>query len=152
MKKFIQEFKEFIARGNVLDMAVGVIIATAFGAITTALVSKVITPLLAFLFNAPNTDALNITLRAAELAADGTVVKEAIVLGLGDLLGAIVNFIVIAFIVFCIIKAFNKAKTLAEKKKAEEPAPEPEPEPEPEPTKEELLLTEIRDLLKKQSK
>ena len=149
MKNFIKEFKEFIARGNVLDMAIGVIIATSFGKITTALVSNVITPLLAFLFNSPNTDALNITLRAAELGADGEVVKEAIVLGLGTLVGAIVDFVVIALVIFAIVKAFNKAKAAAEaKKKAEEEAAA-EPEAEPAPTTEELLGKILEELQKK---
>ena len=89
MKKFFEEFKTFITKGNVMDMAVGVIIGGAFGAITTALVGKVITPLLAWMFNSPSPDALNITLRAAELDAAGEVTKEAIVLGLGDFIGAI---------------------------------------------------------------
>lgn len=143
MKKFMEEFKAFIMRGNVMDMAVGVIIATAFGKITSTLVGNVITPLLAYIFNSPNTDALNITLRAA------TEDTEALVLGLGDFVGAIIDFVVIAYIIFLVVKAFNKAKELAEKKKeAEEEAAEEEAEPEP--TKEELLLTEIRDLLKKQ--
>ena len=152
MKNFIKEFKDFISKGNVLDMAVGVIIATAFGKITSALVTNVITPLLAYIFNSPNTDALNITLRAEELAEDGTVAKEALVLGFGTFIGAIIDFIVIAFVIFCIIRAFNKAKAAAEaKKKAEEEAAaEEEEEAEPEPSKEELLLTEIRDLLKEQ--
>ena len=147
MKNFIKEFKEFISRGNVLDMAIGVIIATAFGKITTALVSNVITPLLAWAFNAPNTDALNITLRAAELGADGEVVKEAIVLGLGTLVGAIVDFVIIALVIFAIVKAFNKARAMAEaKKKAEEEAAEPE---EPGPTTEELLGKILEELQKK---
>ena len=145
MKKFFAEFKEFIAKGNVLDMAVGVIVGGAFGKITSTLVANVITPLLAFIFNSPNTDALNITLRAADEAA-GT---EAIVLGLGTFVGAIIDFIVIAFVLFLVIKSFNKMRALAEaKKKAEEAESEPEPEAEPEPSAEEKLLTEIRDLLK----
>ena len=145
MKKFFAEFKEFIAKGNVLDMAVGVIVGGAFGKITSTLVANVITPLLAFLFKSPNTDALNITLRAADEAA-GT---EAIVLGLGTFVGAIIDFVVIAFVLFLIIKSFNKMRAIAEaKKKAEEAEPEPEPEAEPEPSAEEKLLTEIRDLLK----
>ena len=149
MKNFFKEFKEFISRGNVLDMAIGVIIATAFGKITSTLVSNVITPLLAWAFNAPNTDALNITLRAAELGADGEVVKEAIVLGLGTLVGAIVDFIVIALVIFAIVKAFNKAKAAAEaKKKAEEEAAA-EPEAEPAPTTEELLGKILEELQKK---
>ena len=148
MKKFFEEFKTFITKGNVMDMAVGVIIGGAFGAITTALVGKVITPLLAWLFNSPSTDALNIVLRPAELDAAGEVAKDAIVLGLGDFVGAIVNFLVIALVLFSVIKAFNKARELAEaKKKAEEEAAaEAEPE-EPKPTTEELLgaiLEEIK--------
>ena len=148
MKKFMEEFKAFVTRGNVLDMAVGVIVGGAFGAITSSLVANVITPLLAWLFGSPNTDALNITLRAAELGADGEVVKEAIVLGLGTFLGAIINFLVIALVLFSVIKAFNKAREAAEslkKKEEEEAAAEPE---EPKPTAEELL-TAILDELKK---
>ena len=136
MKKLISEFKAFVMRGNVLDMAIGVIIGGAFGAITTALVGNIITPLLAVLFNSPNTDALNITLRAA------TEDSEAIVLGLGTFLGTIVNFLVIALVLFSIVKAFNKARELARKKEEEAPAAPPEP------SAEEKLLTEIRDLLK----
>ncbi|MBR5343833.1 MAG: large conductance mechanosensitive channel protein MscL [Oscillospiraceae bacterium] len=142
MKKFFEEFKTFITRGNVLDMAVGVIVGGAFGAITSSLVGNVITPLLAWLFKAPNPDALNITLRAADEAA-GT---EAIVLGLGTFVGAIINFIVIALVLFAVIKAFNKARELAAKK--EEPVEEAPPE-EPKPTAEDLL-GEILDVLKKQ--
>ena len=141
MKKFFEEFKTFITKGNVMDMAIGVIIGGAFGAITSSLVSNVITPLLAYIFGAPNTDALNITLRAAEIDASGEVVKEALVLGLGTFVGAIVNFLVIALVLFSVIKAINKARALAEaKKKAEEEAAAAEAEPEePKPTAEELL-------------
>ena len=144
MKKFFEEFKTFITKGNVLDMAVGVIVGGAFGSITSSLVGNVITPLLAWLFKAPNTDALNITLRAADEAA-GT---EAVVLGLGTFVGAIINFLVIALVLFSVIKAFNKARELAEaklKKEEEEAAAEPE---EPKPTTEELL-TDILDEMKK---
>ena len=97
---------------------------------------NVITPLLAWLFGAPNTDALNITLRAADEAA-GT---EALVLGLGTFVGAIINFLIIGLVLFLVVKAINKLK------KPAEPAPKPEPEPAG-PTAEELL-GEIRDLLK----
>jgi large conductance mechanosensitive channel len=144
MKKFMEEFKKFISRGNVMDMAVGVIIGGAFGAITTSLVSNVITPLLAAVFNSPNPDALNITLRAADEAA-GT---EAIVLGLGTFLGTIINFLVIALALFAVIKAMNKAKELAEKaKKKEEEAKAEEP---PKPTSEELLAAILEELKKKE--
>ena len=145
MKKFMEEFKAFALKGNVVDMAIGVIIGGAFAAITGSLVSDVITPLLAALFNSPNTDALNITLRAA---SEG---QEAIVLGLGTFVGTIINFIVIAFVLFSVIKAMNKAtevaEKLAKKKKEEEAAAAPA-----EPSAEEKLLTEIRDLLKEQKK
>ena len=144
MKKFFEEFKAFVMRGNVMDMAVGVIVGGAFGAITTALVSNVVTPLLAVLFNSPNPDALNITLRAADEAA-GT---EAIVLGLGTFLGAIINFLVIALVLFSVIKAINKAKELSEsmkKKEAEEAAAE-EPA---KPTTEELLTAILEELKSK---
>ena len=142
MKKFFEEFKTFITKGNVMDMAIGVIIGGAFGAIT-------ITPLLAWMFNSPSPDALNITLRAAEVDASGEVVKEALVLGLGTFVGAIVNFLVIALVLFSVIKAINKARALAEaKKKAEEEAAAAEADPEePKPTAEELLgaiLEEIK--------
>ena len=146
MKKFFEEFKTFISRGTVMDMAIGVIIGGAFGAITSSLVANVITPLLAWIFGTPNTDALNITLRAADEAA-GT---EAITLGLGTFVGAIINFLVIALVLFSVIKAFNKAREIAEakkKKEEEEAAAAAEPE-EPKPTAEELL-TAILDELKK---
>ena len=148
MKKFVEEFKTFITRGNVLDMAVGVIVGGAFGAITSSLVANVITPLLAWIFGTPNTDALNITLRAAELTADGEVAKEAIVLGLGTFVGAIINFIVIALVLFSVIKAFNKAREAAEalKKKEEEEAAAEE---EPKPTTEELLTSILEEIKKK---
>ena len=150
-KGFFGEFKEFITKGNVLDMAVGVIIATAFGAITTTLVNNVFMPLIGYLFGGIDLAKLDITLRAAELNAAGEVVKEAVVIGIGAFLSAVINFVIVAFIVFLIVKAFNKARELAEKKKKdEEAAAEPEPEPDPEPSAEEKLLTEIRDLLKNQ--
>ena len=143
MKKFFEEFKTFITKGNVLDMAVGVIVGGAIGAITSSRVGNVITPLLAWLFGAPNTDALNITLRAADEAA-GT---EAIVLGLGTFVGAIINFLVIALVLFSVIRAFNKARELAAKK--EEEAAEEAPAEEPKPTAEDLLGEILVELKKK---
>lgn len=145
MKKFVEEFKTFIAKGNVLDMAIGVIVGAAFGEITKSLVSNVITPLLAFLFGSPNTDALNVVLRPAVMEGE-EVVQEAIVLGLGTLVGAIVNFLLIALVLFAVVKAVNKARAAAEKKKEEEA--EAAPPEEPKPTAEDLL-GEILDELKK---
>ena len=146
MKKFFEEFKAFAMRGNVIDMAVGVVIGGAFGKITTSLVGDIIMPLIGCLIGGVDLSTLNITLQPAVMEGE-TVVKEAVVLGLGTFLTTIIDFLLIAFVVFLVVKAMNTAKA-----KLEKPAElEPEPE-EPEPTKEELLLTEIRDLLKEQNK
>ena len=149
MKKLFEEFKAFIMRGNVLDMAVGVIIATAFGAITTTLVQKVLMPLIGCIFGGIDLDKLNITLKAAVMEGE-EVVKEAVVMEIGTFITAIINFIIVALIVFLIVKAFNKARAAAEarKKKEEEPEPEPEEE-EPKPTTEELLQQILEELQKK---
>ena len=155
MKKMFQEFKTFISKGNVLDMAIGVIIATAFGKITTALVNNVLMPFIGWIFGGSNaTDALNITLKEAVLDAEGNVVTEASVLGFGTFLNTIIDFVIVAFICFLIVKAFNKAREKAEAKKkaAEEAAAAAKAAEEAakpkEPTTEELLA-EIRDLLAK---
>lgn len=149
-KGFFAEFKEFISRGNVLDMAVGVIIATAFGKITTSLVNDVFMPLIGWLIGEIDLSTLNITLSPEQLAADGTVAKEAVVIGIGTFVSTIIDFVLVAFVVFIMIKAFNSAKEKAEslRKKEEETAAAEEPAPEP--SDEVKLLTEIRDLLKKE--
>ena len=149
MKKLFEEFKAFIMRGNVLDMAVGVIIATAFGAITTTLVQKVLMPLIGCIFGGVDLDKLNIVLKPEVLDEAGEVAKEAVVMEIGTFITAIINFIIVALIVFIIVKAFNKAREAAEarRKKEEEPAPE-EPE-EPKPTTEELLGEILEELRKK---
>ena len=149
MKKMAKEFKEFIMRGNVLDMAVGVIIATAFGAITTTLVQKVLMPLIGCIFGGVDLDKLNITLKAAVMEGE-EVVKEAVVMEIGTFITAIINFIIVALIVFLIVKAFNKTRAAAEaKKKKEEEEAEPEEEEEPKPTTEELLAEILEELKKK---
>ncbi len=140
MKKFFKEFKEFINRGNVIDMAVGVIIAGAFGKITASLVNDVVMPFIAWLFGAQDMSGLNIVLREAVMDGE-TVVSEAITLGIGTLVGTIIDFVLIAFVVFMLLKVLNAAKRKKEEAPAEPPAP-------PAPSKEEVLLTEIRDLLK----
>lgn len=148
-KGFFAEFKEFISRGNVLDMAVGVIIATAFGKITTSLVNDVFMPLIGWLIGEIDLSTLNITLSPEKLAEDGTVAKEAVVIGIGTFVSAVIDFVLVALVVFIMIKAFNAAKDKAERlKKKEEEAAAAE-EPAPEPSEEVKLLTEIRDLLKK---
>ncbi len=155
MKKMLEEFKTFINKGNVLDMAIGVIIATAFGKITTSVVNDILMPVIGAIFGGSSlTDALNITLRPAVLDEAGEVVKEACVLGIGTLLTAIIDFIIVAFICFLIVKAFNKAKEKSEarKKAAEEAAAKAAAEAEaakPKAPTTEELLAEIRDLLAK---
>lgn len=147
---FIEEFKEFISKGNVLDMAVGVIIATAFGKITTSLVNDVFMPLIGWLIGDIDLTKFNITLSEAVMEG-GEVVKEPVVIGIGTLLATVIDFVLVAFIIFLVVKAFNKAKEAAEaKKKAAEEAAVEEAPADPEPSNEEKLLTEIRDLLKKQ--
>ena len=144
--KIFKEFKEFIARGNVMDMAIGVIIATAFGKITTSLVNDVFMPFISWIFGARDMTALNLIVRPEVLDAEGNVVQTAITIGFGTFVATIIDFILVAIVVFLVVKAINTAKKLSEKKKAEEAAANP-PAP-PAPSKEELLLTEIRDLLK----
>ena len=148
MKKLFAEFKEFIMRGNVLDMAVGVIIATAFGAITTTLVQKVLMPLIGCIFGGIDLDKLNIVLKEAVMNGE-EVVKEAVVMEIGTFITAIINFIIVALIVFLIVKAFNKARAVAEAKKKAEEEPEPEEEEEPKPTTEELLQQILEEMQKK---
>ena len=146
MRKMAKEFKDFIARGNVIDMAVGVIIAGAFGKITTALVNNILMPFISWLFGTRDMTALDIVVREAVTNSEGVVTQEAIVIGFGTLVATIIDFLLIALVVFMIVKAMNKAKARAEAKKAAEQAAEP-PAP-PAPSNEEVLLTEIRDLLK----
>ena len=154
-KGMIKEFKEFIMRGNVLDMAVGVIIAGAFGKITTSLVNNILMPFISFIFGARDMTALDVIIRQPVLDAEGNVVKEAIVIGFGTFIMTIIDFILVAFVVFLVVKAFNKARAKAEaKKKAEEEAAAAAAaaaaaEVPPAPTTEELLA-QIRDLLAKE--
>jgi len=146
MKKILTEFKAFIARGNVLDMAIGVIIAGAFGKITTSLVNDILMPFISWIFGTRDMTALNVVVREAVMDGE-TVVQEAITIGFGTLVATIIDFLLIAAVVFAIVKAMNTAKAKAEaKKKAEEEAAPPPPPAEP--SNEEKLLTEIRDLLK----
>lgn len=145
MKKLISEFKTFIMRGNVLDMAVGVIIATAFGKITTSLINDVIMPFISWVCGTRDMTALNILVREAELDEAGEVVREAITLGFGSFIATVIDFLLVSLVVFGIVKAFNTAHELAEKRKKAEEAEEPAPAG---PTAEELL-TEILEELKK---
>ena len=150
MKKgFFAEFKEFIMRGNVLDMAIGVIIASAFGKITTSLVNDVFMPFIGWLIGDIDLSQLNIILSPAVLDETGKVVKNAVTIGIGTLIVTIIDFIIIAFVVFMIIKTMNKAKELSEKafKKKEEEVKEEVPEVKA-PTTEELLADILAELKK----
>ena len=155
MKKFMNEFKTFAMRGNVIDLAVGVVIGGAFGKITTSIVNDIIMPVIGVLTGGINFSDWKIVLKQAILDAEGVVTKPEVAITFGNTIAVILDFIIIAFAVFCMVKAINTmhAKAEALKKKEEEEVAaveEPAPAPaEPEPTKEELLLTEIRDLLKK---
>ena len=147
----IGEFKAFISRGNVIDMAVGVIIATAFGKITTSLVNDVVMPAINYFIGSADATSLNVTLRPEVVDEAGNVITEGITLGVGTFIGTIIDFLLVALVVFLVIKAMNTAKDRMEAAlhKEQEAAAEEAP---PEPSKEELLLTEIRDLLKEQNK
>ena len=144
MKKFAAEFKQFIMRGNVMDMAVGVIVATAFGKITTSLVNDLFMPFISWLFGTRDMSALNLIARP-EVVENGEVVQEAIVIGFGNFVAVVIDFLLMALVVFIILKLFNKARSLTEKK-AE---PEEKPEEEPKPTTEELLAEILEELKKR---
>lgn len=133
---FIQDFKAFALKGNVMDMAVGVIIGGAFGKIVTSLVNDVLMPAIGMLTG--NVDFTNLVLKLGEG-------EEAAVLKYGQFIQNVVDFLIIALCIFFMVKGIAKLSNL----KKEEEAPAPAPAPEPEPSAEEKLLTEIRDLLKK---
>ena len=144
MKKMLKEFKDFVMRGNVLDMAVGVIVAGAFGKITTSLVNDVFMPFISYLFGSRDMTALNLVVRPEVVNEAGEVTQAAITIGFGTFIATIIDFILVALVVFLVVKGINAAKTKMEKKKEEEEAPAAPPAP----SAEEVLLTEIRDLLK----
>ena len=140
---FLQDFKAFAMKGNVIDMAVGVVIGGAFGKIVSSLVANVIMPPIGLLVGGVNFTDLKWVMKAAEVGADGKEIAPAVSLDYGQFLQATFDFLIIAFAIFLFIRLITKLTT---KKAAEEdPAAPPAP---PAPTKEEVLLTEIRDLLK----
>ncbi len=140
-KSFMGEFKTFIARGNVMDMAVGVIIGGAFGKISTSLVNDVIMPLISVLTGGVDFSNWKIVLKAAVAGADGVIdASTEIAIRYGAFLATILDFLIIAFAVFLMLKTINGFHDKL--KKAEEEAPAKEPAP-PEPSNEEKLLTEM---------
>lgn len=151
MRKFFKEFKEFIARGNVLNLAVGIIIGGAFNAIITSLVNNIIMPPLSLLLG-NEVSLLKWVIRPAVLAEDGVTVAVAeIAISWGLFVQAIINFLLIALVLFVIVKVATILNERAEKLRVkllhQEVEAAPEPEPEPKPSEEVLLLREIRDSL-----
>lgn len=132
----LKEFRDFISRGNVLDLAIAVIIGAAFGKIIGSLVEDILMPIISSIFNVNIAD-LKYVLKPAELGADGKEIHPAIVFGIGKFIQTIIDFILVAFPVFLIVKAMNRMK-----RKAPDLPP-------PGPSSTDILLMEIRDLLKK---
>lgn len=138
--KLLNEFKTFAMRGNVIDLAVGIIIGGAFGKIVSSVVNDVIMPPIGMLIGGVNFADIKVTIKEAATAADGSILP-AVTLNLGNFIQTMVDFTIIAFAIFLLIKALNSMK----RKEEEKPAPAAPPAP----TNEEKLLAEIRDLLKK---
>ena len=128
MKKFISEFKEFAIKGNMIDMAIGVIIGGAFTALVTAFTTNLVNPLIALIPGADGLDeALKIVLKEA-VVEGGEVVKEEVAIKFGAFISAIITFLILALVVFCIVKAINKARAAEEARKlAANPPEEEEP-------------------------
>ena len=153
MKKLFADFKKFITRGNVIDMAVGVIIGGAFNKIVSSVVNDVIMPPIGVLIGGVDFKDLKLVLKDAvpeQLDEAGNVVQAAVAevtLNYGSFIQNVVDFLIIALTIFFMIKGVTKLTELRKKKEVEAPAA---PAPAPEPSAEEKLLTEIRDLLKKQ--
>ena len=133
MKKFLEEFKAFALKGNVMDMAIGVIVGGAFSSIVSALTENILNPIIA-------------CLGGTELGLVTPLGNTGQVINWGAFISAIINFLILAFVLFLILKAVNKMMSIG--KKEEEPAPEPDPEP----SDEVKLLTTIADELKKLNK
>lgn len=148
MKKFLNEFKEFAMRGNVVDMAVGVIIGAAFGKIVSSLVNDIIMPLIGVVTGGMNFTDYKLVVQKAVM--DGQeIIKPEVTMNWGAWVQTVVDFLIVAFCIFVMIKFINNLRKKAERQKEAEAEPAPAA---PEPTKEEQLLAEIRDLLKEQQK
>ena len=140
----MEEFKKFISKGNVVEMAVGLIMATYFGAIVKSLVNDIIMPPVGKILGGVDFADLKYVIEAAQaesVPGAGDAVTE-IAINYGIFINTIITFLIVAFSIFMVVKSYNKMKEALEKKEEEAPSSPPEP------TKEEMLLTEIRDLLK----
>lgn len=148
----IADFKKFISRGNVVDMAVGVVVGGAFSKIVTSLVADIITPCITAITGGGKV-AGKIILKAAVEATETTAAVPEVAINYGNWLQTIIDFLIIALCIFLVVRTITKmrekAESLRKKEKAAEEAPAPAPEPEP--SAEEKLLTEIRDLLKEKN-
>lgn len=133
----MKEFKKFISRGNVIDMAVGLIMATYFGAIVKSLVNDIIMPPVGLLLGGVDFSALKIVIKEAQGDAAEVAVNY------GAFINTIITFLIVSFAIFMVVKMYNKMQDRLAANEKEAPAPPPAP------SKEEVLLTEIRDLLKK---
>lgn len=133
--KILKEFKEFASRGNVVDLAVGIIIGSAFGKIVSSLVGDIMLPPIGLAIGGLNFTALKWVLKSAEYDAAGKMIAEPVTLNYGNFIQTGIDFIIIAFAVFLVVKIMNSMKKQSEAVQA--------------PPKQELLLAEIRDLLKK---
>ena len=146
MKKFWNEFKEFAIKGNAMALAVGTIIGAAFSTITKSLTDDIIMPIVSIFLGGVDFSELKIVLPRlfgeAKLDEAGNEILNT--LNWGNFISAVINFFILAFVVFMLVKGLNKLSEIGKKKEEEKPAEEPAP---PEPTAEEKLLTEIRDLL-----
>ena len=147
MKKFWEEFKEFAIKGNAMALAVGTIIGAAFSTITKSLTDDIIMPVVSIFLGGVDFSELKIVLPRlwgeAPVDEAGNVILNT--LNWGNFISAVINFFILAFVVFMLVKGLNKLSELGKKKEEEAPAEEPAP---PAPSAEEVLLAEIRDLLK----
>jgi large conductance mechanosensitive channel len=136
----LKEFKEFISKGNVLEMAVGLIMATYFGAIVKSLVNDIIMPPIGLAMGGVDFAEMKMVLQAGVPEADGVAAVPEVAIAYGAFINTIITFIIVAFCIFLVVKTYNNMK------RKEEAAPPPPP---PGPTDDQKLLMEIRDLLKK---
>lgn len=145
----IADFKKFISRGNVVDMAIGVVVGGAFSKIVTSLVADIITPCITALTGGGKV-AGKIVLKAAVEATETTAAVPEVAINYGNWLQTIIDFIIIALCIFLVVRVITKMREKAEslRKKEEKAAAEEAPAPAPEPSAEEKLLAEIRDLLR----
>ena len=137
--KMVDEFKDFAMKGNVVDMAVGIIIGAAFGKIVSSIVADIIMPPIGLIMGGVNFTDLKLTIKPAQMDASTNALKPAVTINYGEFLQVTVDFLIVAFAIFLIVKGMNALK------KKEEAAPSAPPAP----STQEVLLTEIRDLLKK---